>query len=76
MFWKFGVVNFTIQTFWKNKTETIGAFEQIGSRLKRFRKPEQSDVDETLLKLLQQQRGDTVPVSGPLLMIVFVVPKF
>jgi hypothetical protein len=56
--WKFGVVNFTIQTLWKNKTEIIGAFEQVGSRIKRFRKPERSDVDEALLKWLQQQRGD------------------
>jgi hypothetical protein len=28
----------------------IGAFEQSGSRIKRLRKPEPSDVDETLLK--------------------------
>jgi hypothetical protein len=28
----------------KNRTEVIGGFEQNGSRIKRFRKPERSDV--------------------------------
>jgi hypothetical protein len=40
-----------------------------GSRIKRFRKPERSDADETLLKLFQQQRTDIVPVSAYVLII-------
>jgi hypothetical protein len=41
----------------------------------RFRKPEISDVDEALLKWFKQERSNNVPVSGPLLMITFVIPK-
>jgi len=47
---EFGVVNSTIQTIWKNRTKLIRVFEQNGSRLMRFRKPERSDIDEALLK--------------------------
>jgi len=49
---------------------------QNGSRIKRIRKPERSDVVEALLKRLKQERSDTVPVSGPLLMITFVFHEF
>lgn len=66
---KFGLVNSTVQTIWKNKTKIIDAFEQNGSRIKRLRKPERSDVDEALLKWFKQQRSDNIPVSGPLLMV-------
>jgi len=51
---EFGVVNYTTHTIWKNRTKIIRAFEQNGSRLMRFRKTEQSDVDEALLKWLSQ----------------------
>ena len=47
---EFGVVSFTIQTMWKNRTEIVSAFERNGSKIKRFRKPELIDVDEALLK--------------------------
>ncbi|XP_023721482.1 tigger transposable element-derived protein 4-like [Cryptotermes secundus] len=53
----------------RNKTKIINAFKQNGSRIKRLRKPERSDVDEALLKWFKQQRSDNVPVSGPLLMV-------
>jgi hypothetical protein len=66
---EFGLVNSIIQTIWKNRTKIIRAFEQNGSRIKRSRKPERSDVVEALLKWFKQQEGDNVPVSGPLLMI-------
>ena len=68
-----GIVNSTIQTNWKNRTRIISAFEQNGSRIKRFRKPEQSDVDEALLKWFKQQRSGNVLVSDPLLMITWVL---
>jgi len=42
----------------------------------RFRVPERNDVDEALLKWFKQQRSDNVPVSGPLLMVTFLLPKF
>lgn len=51
---EFVVVNSVIQKIWKNRTKIIRAFEQNGSRLMRFRKPERSDVDEALLKWLSQ----------------------
>jgi hypothetical protein len=52
------------------KTDKIvSAFEQNGSRSKRLRMPECSDVDEALLKWFQQQRSENISVSGPLLMV-------
>jgi hypothetical protein len=47
---EFGFVNSTIQTICKNRSKLITAFKRNGSRIKRFRKPERSDVDEALLK--------------------------
>jgi hypothetical protein len=47
---EFGLVNSTIQKICKNRTKVISEFEQNGSRVKRFRTPEGSDVDEALLK--------------------------
>jgi hypothetical protein len=55
---EFGLVNSTIQTICKNITKFISAFEQNGSRVKRFRKHERSDVDEELLKWFKQERSD------------------
>jgi hypothetical protein len=37
---EFCLINSTIQTIWKNRTQIISAFEQNGSRIKRLRKPE------------------------------------
>ena len=50
--------------------------EQNGSRLKRFRKPERSDVDEAMLSWYKQQITDSVAVSGLLLMLVLLLFKF
>jgi len=50
-------------------------FEQNGWRIKRFRNSERSDVDEALHKSFQQQRSENVPISGVLLMIIYVLPK-
>ena len=47
-----------------------------GSRIKRFRKPERSDVDEALLKWFEQERSDGVAVSSPSLTMTSVLPKF
>jgi hypothetical protein len=63
-----------IQTFWKNRTETVCAFEQNGSRIKRFRKPERSDDDETLLGEVALVRSDNVLASDPILLITAVLP--
>jgi len=52
------------------------AFEQNGSRTKRFRQPERSDVIEVLLKQFKEDRSDQVPVSGLLLRAHFVLLKF
>lgn len=57
-------------------TKIISVFERKGSIIKQCRKPERNDVNETLLKWLKQQRIDTVPVSGPLLTVIFVFSKF
>ena len=45
---EFGLVNCAIQTICWNRTEIIGTFEQNGSRIKKFRKPEWSDVGENV----------------------------
>jgi len=72
----FSLVNSTVQTIRKDITKMNSTPEQNGSRIKRFRKPERSDVDEALFKWFKQERSDTVPVSGPLVMITFILPKF
>ena len=46
---EYDLVNSKIQTIWKNRSKMISAFEENGSRIKRFRKPERTDVDEALL---------------------------
>ena len=48
--WQLGLINSVIQMIWRNRTKIISAFEQNGSGIKRFRKPERSDVDVELLK--------------------------
>jgi transposase-like protein len=63
---EFGLVNSAVQTIWKNRDKIVSVLEQNGSRTKRLRKPERSDVDEALLKWFKQQRSENVPVSGPL----------
>jgi hypothetical protein len=37
---------------------------------------ERSDIDKALLNWYTQQRSDGVPVSSPILVITFVLPKF
>jgi hypothetical protein len=44
------------QNIWENKTVLTGAFEPKGHRIKRFRKPEISDVSGALLMLFKQQK--------------------
>ena len=68
---EFVLVNSTVQRICKNRTKVISAFERNGSRIKRFRKPERSDVDEAMLQWYNQERSDNVPVSYPLLMVTF-----
>ena len=62
---EFGLVNSAIQKVCKNRTKIIRAFEQSGSRTKRFRKPERSDVEEALLKRFKCERTDLVAAGGP-----------
>ena len=50
MCFEFGLINSTIQKIFKNRTKIVSESEQNGSRVKRFRTPEGSDVDEALLK--------------------------
>jgi len=50
MYREFSLANSTIQTIKKSRTKIINAFEQNGSRLKRFRKPERCVVSEAPLK--------------------------
>jgi hypothetical protein len=52
---EFGLVNSTVQTVWYNENKIIGALEQNGSRIKRFRKPERRDLNEVLLSWFKQK---------------------
>jgi len=63
-------------TTWNNRTKIVSALEQNGSRIKRLRTTEQSDVDGALREWFKEERSDSVLVSGPLLMGIFVLPKF
>jgi len=65
--------DFAIQKICKNRTKIISEFEPSGSRIKRFRRPERSDVDEMLLKRFKCKRTDSVAVGGPLVTVRFVV---
>jgi len=49
---EFGLVYSAVQTTWKNRTKTTGEFEQNCSRMKRFSRPERSDVDGTLAEVV------------------------
>ena len=52
------------------------AFEQSGSRIMQFGKPERSDVDGALLEWFKQERSENVPVNVSLLVLTFVHHKF
>jgi hypothetical protein len=52
------------------KTKIIIVFEKNGSRKMRFRKPQRGDVGDFLLRCLRHDTSDSVPVSGPLLMVI------
>ena len=73
--WKFGLVNSTIQKFWKN-TNTISTNEQNGWMIKRVRKAERSDVYDVLIEWFKQHSSDKVPLSDPLYMIIFFLHKY
>jgi hypothetical protein len=73
---KFGLVNSTIQMVRKLRTNIVSAFGRNGRRIKRFRKPERSDIDEVLINCFKQRGSDNIPVSLPLLVINFVLPNF
>jgi len=73
---EFGLANSAILTISKNGTKIISAFEQNGWRVMRIGKPERNDVSVALLKWVKRERIDSVPASGLLLIITFVLPKF
>jgi hypothetical protein len=70
---EFGLVNYTTQKIWENRTVMISAFELNGSRIKPFRKP---GVCKALRSWLKQQRIDDVSVSASVVMINFVLIEF
>jgi hypothetical protein len=73
---EFDLIHSAIRKIYKNRTKVIIAFEENESIIKRFRKPERSDVDEALLMWFKQERGDEVSLSVHFLTITFVVYKF
>ena len=61
----------------KKEPKLLVRLKRNGSRIKRFRKPEGSDGDKAVLKRFKKEISvNVVPVSGPLLMITFVLPEF
>ena len=73
---EFCLTNSMIQVIWKNRTKIIRVFVWDRSRIKQFHNPERSDIDEALLKWFKQDRSDSAPMRGPLLLISFALPKF
>jgi hypothetical protein len=47
---EFSFVNRTIQRIWKTRINIISAFQKNGLRIKRFREPECSDIEEAVDK--------------------------
>jgi hypothetical protein len=47
---------FCDSTIWNNRTKIFSAFEQNGSKIKRFRTTERSDVDGALRKWFKQEK--------------------
>jgi hypothetical protein len=73
---EFGLVNSTIQTICKNRTKIIRVFEQNGYGVLLFRKTDQIDVSEELLKYFQQERSDKYSSSEwPKSHLSFVLPR-
>jgi hypothetical protein len=73
---KIGLVNYTFQSIWENKTILINAFEQKGFRIKRFRKPERSDVNGVLLNLIKPHKSGKVLTGSPLLTKTSLLSNF
>ena len=62
MYPEFGLVNSTIQTIWENRTKLFSAFAGIASRIKRFGKPEQTDVKQALFNLFNPLNAELNPI--------------
>lgn len=56
----FGLIYSTIQIVCKNGTKFISDFERNGSRIKQFRDPERSDIDESQFKWFKQRLSDII----------------
>ena len=69
-------MNCAIRRIRKGSIKIISAFEQNGQGIKRFRRSERNDVMRRCLKWFNQERSDNVPVGGPLLLTIFVLPEF
>ena len=63
---KFGLVNSTVETIWKNRPKLLVRLNRRGSRIKRYRRPERSDVDEALLKWFNPLAYTDVPETAGL----------
>jgi len=72
---EFSLVISTIQTIWENRTKIVSVFAENGSRIKRFGKPERTDVTKALFKLFKEERSDNATISGHF-PITFVLPNF
>ena len=60
----------------RSKHNINTAIEENGITVQRFQNPERSDVDGELLTLFKQQKIENVPVGGPVLVTIFVIPSF
>jgi len=56
---KFILVNSTIQIICKHRTKIISVFARNGSKMKRFRRPERTDLDGSPLKWLSNRNVTT-----------------
>ena len=72
---EFRLVNSTIEMVWENETTVIMPLNRTDREEREIRKPEFSDVDETLLVWLKQEISVNVPVSGSVVIITFCTPQ-
>ena len=64
---EFGIPPNTLSTYLKNKEKILNSVCKASDKdRKRARGPENSDVDECVVKWFKQARDKKIPVSGPL----------
>ena len=73
---KFGLVNSTVQTIWKDSTKLLVRVNRMDQEYSNSESMKKSGINEAPLKRFMQKRSEKAPVISLLLMIPSVLPKF